>query len=61
MLHSRYFALCFRVNLDQKESKQLSNLTSHAFMSAVVDQVISNNVSVVIGPESNVAVERVSR
>jgi len=30
-------------------------------MSAVVDLVISNNVSVVIGPESNVAVERVSR
>jgi len=35
--------------------------TSHELMSVVVHQVISNNVSVVIGPESNVAVERVSQ
>jgi len=35
-------------------------MTSHE-LSALVDQVISNNVSVVIGPESNVVVERVSQ
>jgi len=61
VLHSRCFTLCFRVNLDQRESKQLSNPTNHELMSVVVDEVISNNVSVVIGPESNVAVERVNR
>jgi len=61
ILHFHYFTLCFRVRLDQMRSKHLRSPTNHELMSAVAHQVISNNVSVVIGPESNVAVERVKQ